>query len=145
MTAVQQYVTAVLDGERRHAPADTADELIDTALATERERGAFLYVAASPFDGAVEHRPGHQMRVNVDESRRWGAISYVAEGARGGAWNTRNPAPPAATTVWFDGSTPTAFPRSAVLPLAEVREAVAEFCRTGLRPTCVRWQPGHWY
>ncbi|WP_433870855.1 Imm1 family immunity protein [Saccharopolyspora sp. CA-218241] len=36
------------------------------------------------------------------------------------------------------------FPRSASLPLEQVRDAVAEFCRTGARPTCVRWQPGEW-
>ncbi|WP_397544977.1 Imm1 family immunity protein [Saccharopolyspora pogona] len=34
---------------------------------------------------------------------------------------------------------------SASLRLEQVREAIAEYCRTGVRPTCVQWQPGKWY
>nr|WP_281243654.1 Imm1 family immunity protein [Actinopolyspora alba] len=37
------------------------------------------------------------------------------------------------------------FPASASLPLDRAREAIAEYCRTGLRPESVRWQPGYWY
>nr|WP_242687714.1 Imm1 family immunity protein [Actinopolyspora sp. BKK2] len=29
--------------------------------------------------------------------------------------------------------------------LDRARAAIAEYCRTGQRPTCVQWQPGQWY
>ncbi|MCI2417612.1 Imm1 family immunity protein [Saccharopolyspora sp. K220] len=31
------------------------------------------------------------------------------------------------------------------MPLGQVRAAVAEFCRTGARPTYIEWQPGQYY
>ncbi|WP_317891428.1 Imm1 family immunity protein [Saccharopolyspora pogona] len=148
-TETRTVVTALFGRERRFA-FDTIGvrELIRECLGEERARGVCFYVRDRPHDRSTDDRPGHQLRVNVDESTAWGAINFVREGEGGGAWDTHNPEPPAdVPTVWFDATTPTPTPfeRSAVLPIDAIDKAVAEFCRTGRRPICVQWQQGRWF
>ncbi|MFI0468400.1 Imm1 family immunity protein [Saccharopolyspora sp. 5N102] len=146
-TKTRTVVTALFGTERRFA-SDVIGvrELIRDGLGQERVRGVCFYVWDRPHDMSTDDRPGHQLRVNVDESAAWGAINFVAEGEGGGAWDTHNPEPPAdVPTVWFDATTPTPFERSAVLPIDSIRDAVVEFCRTGRRPVCLQWQGARWF
>ncbi|MGP4015099.1 Imm1 family immunity protein [Saccharopolyspora sp. 5N708] len=146
-TKTRMVVTALFGRERRFA-ADTIGirELIRDGLRAERARGVCFYVWDRPHDRSVDDRPGHQLRVNVDESVTWGAINFVQEGDGGGVWDTHNPEPLVnVPTVWFDATTPTPFECSAVLPIEAIHQALVEFCRTGKRPRCVQWQDGRWF
>ncbi|MFI0468399.1 Imm1 family immunity protein [Saccharopolyspora sp. 5N102] len=146
-------VTAVIDNQLRYARTDAeVSSLILAALAEQHDWATLFYVWDRPCresdDGSLHEYPGNQLRLDADPDSGWGALNYVntaEESEPPGVWNSLNPAPSQdAPTIWFDPGTPTAFPASAVLPIAHVRDAVSEFCLTAKRPHCVQWQPGHW-
>ncbi|GAA4884090.1 Imm1 family immunity protein [Saccharopolyspora cebuensis] len=91
--------------------------------------------------------PDGRLRVTSEPGLGWGALNYVHRTREDGALvDSFNPAADETTPVVpFDDEGGIDFPRSASLPLDQVREAVAEYARTGARPTCVQWQPGYWY
>ncbi|MGP4020282.1 Imm1 family immunity protein [Saccharopolyspora sp. 5N708] len=94
-------------------------------------------------DGTVNEFPPNSLRVFTDPEAGWGALSYHH-------WNvdlsdSYNPAGPAdAPALFFDPAGGLLFPKSAALPLGQVRAAVVEFCRTGARSECIEWQPGQY-
>ncbi|MER7015867.1 Imm1 family immunity protein [Saccharopolyspora sp. NPDC000359] len=86
-----------------------------------------------------------RLRVSTDVSTGWGALNHFHRGARDGLADSLNPEAGGSTPVLPFDTDGIDFSRSASLPLATVREAVAEYCRTGARPTCVQCQEGYWY
>lgn len=87
------------------------------------------------------------MRLACPADQPWVALNYVSFGQSGGALvDSYNPhATEDTPALLFDPEGQLFFPASASLPLDRAREAIAEYCRTGQRPTCVQWQPGQWY
>lgn len=63
-----------------------------------------------------------------------------------GPWITHNPHPlDCPPFLPVDGHVPLYFPPYAILPLTAVRNAVAEYLRTGTKPGCVEWTMVNWY
>lgn len=89
--------------------------------------------------------PDRRLLVSSNPTTGWGALNYFNPGAPDGLADSLNPDADENTPVLPLDTDGIDFPRSASLPLETVREAIAEYCRTGLRPTCVQWQPGKWY
>lgn len=96
--------------------------------------------------------PDNMLQVSVNSSTGFGGLIWHASQSRiieGSAsefiWISNNPAPPSFDPrVVCDSSIPTFFDVRSVLPLALVRSALEEFCRsaTGDRPNCVEWVRG---
>ncbi|MFE1963257.1 Imm1 family immunity protein [Streptomyces sp. NPDC059479] len=58
-------------------------------------------------------------------------------------WTSMNPNPPSFDPLLVkDPGAGDCYPREAAIPVAQVREALEEFCRsrTGKRPECIEWQ-----
>ncbi|WP_433871670.1 Imm1 family immunity protein [Saccharopolyspora sp. CA-218241] len=93
--------------------------------------------------------PAVRLRVSSYPGTGWGALNWAdaRPGAAGGELvDSFNPdADERTPPLLFDEEGDLWFPASASLPLDRVRQAVAEYCGTGLRPACVGWQPGCWY
>ncbi|WP_086821032.1 Imm1 family immunity protein [Allokutzneria sp. NRRL B-24872] len=103
-----------------------------------------LYLWDRPCRSMLHHRiddeefPEHQLRVSTNPETGWGALNYYGDED---VWDSLNPNPSAdAPELWFDPTSGARFRRNAALPLADVREAVREFTKTGSRPTRVTWQ-----
>jgi hypothetical protein len=136
---------------------DLAAEVMDTLLPqSSTDAGRFRASKAwfSLADGRTrsQHQPVSCLAVAVNRRTGHGGLIWTPEviGAEQGSvwasvWVSDNAAPPETDPrvmsdpdagIWFD-------PASA-LPLAHVRAAVEEFCRsgTGARPDCVGWVRG---
>lgn len=87
--------------------------------------------------------PDHQMRVSVQPSSGYAALSYTdnddPEMPIANSYNPRRPLPK--INLIFNGSTNSVFPRSAAIPIADARRALHEWLRTRRRPTCIEWRP----
>ncbi|WP_433870858.1 Imm1 family immunity protein [Saccharopolyspora sp. CA-218241] len=154
MTAIETttVITVVFRNIFRYArtPAEI-DELIDQIVTDPPGRTCGVYLWDRPClsfrepDGPAF--PDGRLRVTSETGIGWGALNYVHRTQDDGALvDSFNPdADETTPVVPFDPEGGIQFPRSASLPLDQVRDAVAEFCRTGARPTCVRWQPGEWF
>ncbi|QIZ34238.1 Imm1 family immunity protein [Saccharopolyspora sp. ASAGF58] len=89
--------------------------------------------------------PTGRLRVSTSPATGWGAMNYWDHGTPDGrVVDSLNPDSGERAPVLCLDTDGADFPASAALPLDQVREAVAEYCRTGARPTCVQWQPGKW-
>ncbi|MGJ7907900.1 Imm1 family immunity protein [Actinopolyspora sp. H202] len=148
--APSTVVTAILGHEFYYArtPEETAD-LVEAVLDT---RYSQLYVWDRPClssdDGGPQFPGGHRMKITSRDG--WGALNYMdarpGTGEQGRLVDSYNPYATGETpSLLFDPEGDLWFPASASLPLDQVREAIAEYCRTGQRPESVRWQPGQWY
>ncbi|WP_229679738.1 Imm1 family immunity protein [Saccharopolyspora thermophila] len=84
-----------------------------------------------------------RLRVSTNPAIGWGALNY--QGPDANLSDSYNPDASEHSLVLPLDTDGIDFPRLASLPLDQVREAVAQYCRTGLRPTCVQWQLGEWY
>ncbi|SFS96037.1 Imm1 family immunity protein [Saccharopolyspora flava] len=141
-------ITAIVHNDYRYARTGAeVERLLDDIITTTSDWASLLYASDRPFADDSDVRPIRQLRVSVETG--WGALNFVNEVKTDdthGTWDSWNSKPPVHTpNIWFDPGTPTAFPTSAALPIALVRQAMSEFCRTGVRPECVRWQPARWY
>ncbi|GAA4864213.1 hypothetical protein GCM10023222_16080 [Saccharopolyspora cebuensis] len=145
-------ITGIFGHEFRYAwTPDEARDLVDAILYGEPEQFAQVYVWDRPCrqseDGTVHEFPPGRLRITTDRENGWGALNYMHPGTPDGDLvDSFNPdTDESAPVLLFDDEGGLLFPRSASLPLDQVRGAIAEFCRTGARPTCVRWQPGEWF
>ena len=96
--------------------------------------------------------PDNLLRVAASGSTGYGGLIWsvsrkhpVKGGIFDHVWVSDNPAPPDFDPrVVSDPGAPRFHDPRSVLPLAQVREAVEEFCRTGtgMRPESVRWVRG---
>lgn len=102
--------------------------------------------------GDVEHHtsrktgpyPNQQMRISARPSTGYAALNYMNSSENDpdmqivNSYNSRQPWPP--IDLIFNGTTGAVFPRSAVIPIQDAREALAEWLETRNRPTCIEWQ-----
>lgn len=153
MTTVetQTVVTVLFHHVFRYARnADEIAELVREVVDEPQLEAIEVYSWDRPCqsspDGTVNEFPSHKLRVFTDPDAGWGAVSYHNEApGEHELADTFNPALPAdAPALPFDPEGQLYFPASASLPLDAVREIVEEYCRTGWRPECVRWQVGQW-
>ena len=87
--------------------------------------------------------PNHQLRISVRPSAGVAALNYMDHD------DPRQPISNSSNTRYhvfdvdliFNGSTGLVFPRTAVLPIPDVRRALIEWLHTWQRPRCVDWQP----
>ncbi|PKW14143.1 Imm1 family immunity protein [Saccharopolyspora spinosa] len=149
----QTVVTAVFHHIFRYArTADEITELTRVIVEQPPEPVCEVYVWDRPCrsfreeDGPAFPGTG-RLRVTSNPASGWAALNYMHPGSPDGALvDSLNPDFTEDTpALLFDPEGDLWFPASASLPLEKVREAVAEYCRTGARPMCVQWQPGEWY
>jgi hypothetical protein len=123
-----------------------ATAMIDEILSTDhRESETTLNVGDEAFyqskkDGPF---PNHQFRVSVRPSTGFAACNYMDHDDRrmpiANSWNPRQPPPDVA--LIFNGAMGSVFPRSAAIPIPDVRRALLEWLDTRRRPTCIEWRP----
>lgn len=150
-TQTPTVVTAVFHHEFRYARTDAeVAELVREFVENPPRPVCEVYLWDRPCrsfreeDGPAFPDAG-RLRVSIDVSRGWGALNYFYPDDPDGLADSLNPDTDENTPVLPFDTDGIDFPRSASLPLETVREAVIEFCRTGVRPTCVQWQEGYWY
>jgi Immunity protein Imm1 len=87
--------------------------------------------------------PNHQLRISVRPSAGCAALNYTDhDDPQMTIANSYNPTPPAPEVdLIFSGATGSVFPRTAVIPIADARDALTEWLETRKRPTCIEWQP----
>jgi hypothetical protein len=87
--------------------------------------------------------PEHQMRVSVQPSAGYAALSYADSNdpkmSIANSYNPRRPLP--AIYLIFNGATGSVFPRTAAISIADTRSALGEWLETRRRPTCIEWCP----
>ncbi|MEU4681093.1 Imm1 family immunity protein [Micromonospora sp. NPDC023737] len=98
--------------------------------------------------------PDNYLHVSVNSSTGYGGLVWYVSPQRAArdrdevsqwCWVSDNPTPPDFDPrVLSDPGSPLCYDRRSVLPVAQVRTAVEEFCRTGTggRPECIRWVRG---
>jgi immunity protein Imm1 of predicted polymorphic toxin system len=87
--------------------------------------------------------PNCQMRVSVRPPAHCAALSYTDHDDPSiSIANSHNPAVdlPEIDLI-FNGDMGSVFPRSAVIPISEARNALLEWLRTRSLPTCIEWRP----
>ncbi|WP_211256709.1 Imm1 family immunity protein, partial [Actinoalloteichus caeruleus] len=146
---VTAVVTAIINNVRHYARVEEERAALVRRIVDEEHPGwaSLIFVWDRPA-GEGSGRlawPGWQLRVSTEPDLGVGALNWVGRTLsedEPGSWDSLNSTPIAGVEVEFDGAIPSYFPPSAVLPIDDVRRAVAEHLCTGLRPECVRWQPG---
>ncbi|MEV6606511.1 Imm1 family immunity protein [Kutzneria sp. NPDC051319] len=87
--------------------------------------------------------PNHQMRVSASPSAGYAALNYMdhddPEHPVVNSFNPRRPLPD--VFLIFNGAIGSIFPRTAAVPIADARRALAEWLKTRTRPTCIEWRP----
>src|SRR3954447_3661739 len=118
--------------------------LVDYVFQTEHsEWETTMYIGDAEFhrtsDGPF---PSHQLRITARPSTGFAALNYIDhDDPHMTIANSFNPQqPPPDVRLIFNGTTGSVFPRSAAIPIAHARAAVAEWLRTRKRPTCIAWQ-----
>lgn len=157
-------VRADIKGARRFADDDAAiAELVDMAMnelaGEERGEGrpygagedAWFYLSENPV-GRETVLHASSLRVAVNRNTGYGALIWFAAqgfersgGVYDHVWISDNPEPPEFDPrVVSDPCYPLFHDPSSTLPLAQVRNALEEFCRmrTGRRPECIAWTKG---
>lgn len=86
--------------------------------------------------------PDHQMRVSVRPSAGYAALNYMdntdADMTIANSYNPLRPLPE--IDLIFNGTTGAIFPRTAVIPVPDARNALFEWLGTQRRPTCIEWR-----
>ena len=87
--------------------------------------------------------PNHQLRISVRPSTGHAALNYMdnddPDMPIANSYNPKRPLPE--TDLIFNGTTGSVFPRTAVISMADARNALNEWLRTRHRPTCIEWRP----
>ncbi|MEV7593013.1 Imm1 family immunity protein [Streptomyces sp. NPDC089922] len=103
---------------------------------------------------ATDWWPDNNLHVSVNlETRYGGMVWYVSperadqssNGVDEYVWVSSNPSPPSFDPmVLSDPGSPLCYARESTLPLAKIRAALEEFCRTGSgsRPESISWVKG---
>lgn len=141
--------TGVVDGQRHYAQTgDDKQALVGRVMRPQKARSAcHLYVWDRPYDNEAAPGPYQQIRAVTDVEEQVGVLNFTEETEDGElhSWHTLNPEPIAGAPVLkFDVGSALAFPRDAVLRWDDLRDALAEFASTGLRPERVQWQKARW-
>lgn len=150
-TTTYPVVTGIVGGEMRYAyTPDEYGDLTDQIVSRAQRLISQVYVWDRPCrqteDGSVHEFPRGRLLVSVDAFLGWGALHHMHPGVPGGEIAySYDPAEPNHAPGLILDPEGVDFPHTASLPLDVVRQAVAEYMRTGVRPTCVQWQPGEWY
>ncbi|GAA0589248.1 hypothetical protein GCM10010174_00100 [Kutzneria viridogrisea] len=134
-------VEAWFDADQQHGVVLDDKQAVEEFLARFAEQPQARLVALYLGDQLDGDFPSVEFLVGVGGGVPVGVLR-VADAD--GLWVSRNPAgdqggkPPVAYHYMGVGEE---FPPDAELPLDEVRAAVLEYVRIGVRPTCVQWQP----
>jgi len=87
--------------------------------------------------------PNHQLRISVRPSAGFAALNYMDHDDQqmpiANSFNPKRPLPE--VDLIFNGTTGLVFPRAAVIPITNAREALVEWLETRNRPTCIEWRP----
>lgn len=124
---------------------DECIALIDEILQIDHVDGeSTLSVGEVEFHSSKEGPfPNNQMRVSVSLPTGYAALNYMDHDNRDhpifNSFNPKRPLPE--VYLIFNGTTGSVFPRAAAIPIAEAREALIEWVKTGVRPTCIEWRP----
>ncbi|GAA2909864.1 hypothetical protein Acy02nite_89420 [Actinoplanes cyaneus] len=114
--------------------------------------GPVWFCLADRQHGYEEKTPDNFLCVSIDRGAGYGGLVWGMSQSgprRGGiydsVWVSDNPVPPDYDPrIVSEPGCPVFFDRASVLPIAEIRAALEEFCRTdtGDRPECVAWVEG---
>lgn len=117
--------------------------LVDVLLQDDDHAETLFYVWRKPVVLLDPHKEWPAEWMRIGHHHGFGAAFFHDDSTPPDddwAWIAVNPKPMAdAPTIFYDVPTPVIFPPVAVMPLDRLREVVLEWCRTGLRPTCVEW------
>ena len=87
--------------------------------------------------------PNHQLRISVRPSVGVAALNYMdhddPQMPIANSFNPKRPLPE--VDLVFNGTTGSVFPRTAVIPISDARQALLEWLQTRKRPTCIEWRP----
>ena len=87
--------------------------------------------------------PNHQLRLSVRPAAGVAALNYTdhddPDMTIANSYTSKRPLPE--VDLIFNGATGAVFPRTAVIPINEARDALREWLRTRKRPTCIEWRP----
>ncbi|MDQ3576864.1 MAG: Imm1 family immunity protein, partial [Actinomycetota bacterium] len=128
----------VADDENEH------EWLVDALLREDDPAETWFHVwdGSITFPGPKEKRPRRWLRIGYHNGH--GAAFFHDDTTSVGedwAWIAVSAEPMTdAPSIFYDLPTPVIFPPVAVMPLERLRELILEWCRTGERPHCVRWQ-----
>ncbi len=141
--------TAVIEDTRSYAHSDNEKlALVEKLLRPQSPESArHFYLWDRPYENEDVPGPYQQIRVVTDVDAELGVLNYTEENDEGelNSWHTLNPEPLGDGPVLrFDAGSALTFPRDAVLRFADLRAALIEFARHGVRPTCVQWQQARW-
>ncbi|MFI1727661.1 Imm1 family immunity protein [Streptomyces acidicola] len=115
------------------------------------ERAVISIVKGKYPEETDERWPSNFLYVSVNTKNGHGALKWWTSKVPDGApendisrfvWTSGNPNPPSFDPELIaDPGDPSYYPREAAIPVAQVRAALEEFCRTrtGARPECVPW------
>lgn len=121
--------------------AQTLIEKLLTADHSSWESRLYLTEAViGPDEVDEDWLPPHEVTLAVDPKAGYGAIRWVGIEPPEGPYVTHNSAAEPEVELLADGGTPHYFPRSAALPLSDIRKALLEFVSTCKRPGAVQWQ-----
>ncbi|MFJ1936833.1 Imm1 family immunity protein [Kitasatospora sp. NPDC088160] len=123
-----------------------------TPRTTADGRSAARHEAWFSFIGPQVEYPSANLRVAANETTGFGAAIWFTDGRpprRGGiyddAWISDNPTPSHIdSSLVSDPEYPRFHDPASAIPLAQLRAAIGEFCRsdTGARPECIAWVTG---
>lgn len=87
--------------------------------------------------------PNHKMIVSAKPFSGYAALNYIDNDdpnmSVANSYNPRRPLPE--IYLVFNGATGAVFPRTAVISIADARNALREWLQTRRRPTCIEWRP----
>jgi hypothetical protein len=121
-------------------------ELVDEIMRLEHE-----YWESILLIGDVEYHqtpkkgpfPARQMIVSSRPSAGYAALNFTDnDDSDMPVANSYNPVTPLTSAfLVLNGVTGSVFPRQAAIPIPDAQNALHEWLRTQMRPTCIEWQP----
>jgi hypothetical protein len=143
LTVTASLTTGV--GRVTHGMAESVS-LIEEILTTDHiDWETTLSVGDVEFHSTKKEGPypNHQLRISVRPSAGVAALNYIdhddPQMSIANSYNPKRPLP--AVDLIFSGTTASVFPRTAVIPIADARQALTEWLETRKRPTCIEWHP----
>ncbi|WP_078492724.1 Imm1 family immunity protein [Streptomyces griseorubens] len=151
-------------GEIYARSEDEVDALVDHIMNDLTQRGttrdgfeivperAVVSIVPGKYPEETDERwPSNYLYVSVNTKNGYGALKWWTSKVPDEApeddisrfvWTSGNPQPPSFNPELIeDPGSPSYYPREAAIPVAQVRAALEEFCRTrtGARPESVPW------
>jgi hypothetical protein len=123
-----------------------SERLIDEILTLDHtDWETTLYIGDDEFHRTKECGPfpNHQLRISVRPTAGLAALNYMDHDDPvmpiANSFNPKRPLPK--VDLIFNGATGAVFPRTALIPIADTRAALAEWLNTWKRPICIEWRP----